>query len=224
MKNLLMVLVLANVLYFMWDRFVEKPSPVGVAMVDENRLGPPLMIANNANATTNNGAMPGAGGRTELAAAVGRSCVSISFRENAEAGSTVNEYIDEGMQVSVRSAPGEIFIGNWVQIDKIPTREQANELLETLQAGGISDVFLMNSEGSFKISLGLFGEKSGVERRELEARSLGVEVDVVPEVQDAILYYVDIALLPGRGAGAMIERFGEERVLLRERATCPTAD
>jgi hypothetical protein len=32
---------------------------------------------------------------------------------------------------------------------------------------------------------------------------------------------VDIALPPGRGAGAMIERFGEDKVLLRAQATCP---
>jgi hypothetical protein len=38
-----------------------------------------------------------------------------------------------------------------------------------------------------------------------------------------MLYYVDIALPPGRGAGAMIEQYGEDRVLLRDRASCPNS-
>ena len=38
------------------------------------------------------------------------------------------------------------------------------------------------------------------------------------------LFVVDIALPPGKGAGAMIEKYGEERVLLREAATCPRGD
>jgi len=226
MKNLLMLLILANVLYFMWDRFVEEPEQTGIAVVDENRLGPPLVIAKMAiaEAATSVGAVLGSGKPSDLSAVVGRSCVSIMFRKNAEAGSALAEYRDAGMRASLRSARGEVFIGHWVQIRNIADREAGNRMIATLDAGGISDVILIESDGSYKISLGLFGEVSRAERMELQARSLDLPADITPRMQDAMLYYIDLALLPGQGAGAMIGRYGEDRVLLREMATCPTSD
>jgi len=221
-----MILVLANVLYFMWDRFAEEPEHVGVAVVDEDRLGPPLVISKTAiaEAATSVGAVLGSGRPSDLAAVVGRSCISITFRKNGEAGSALAEYRGAGMRASLRGAKGEVFIGHWVQIRNIPNRESGNGMIETLKADGITDVFLMESDGTFKISLGLFGEISRAERLELQARSLDLPADVSPRMQEALLYYVDLALLPGQGAGAMIERYGEERVLLREKATCPTTN
>lgn len=235
MRNLLMLLVVANVLYFMWDRFIEQPIEAGVAVVDENRLGPPLKIFKAseyastvdtaiAEAAASVGAVLSSGKPKELAAVVGQSCVSISFRDRSEAGSAMADYRDAGMHVSQRSAMGEVFIGNWVQIRKIATRQAGDEMMETLREGGISDVILLQDKGLYKISLGLFGEEAGVEKMELQARSLGLEPEILPELREAELHYVDIALLPGRGAGDMVERYGEQRVLLRDRATCPTSN
>lgn len=43
MRNLIFILVLANVLYFLWGYFQgEKELPPGVAILDETDLGPPL--------------------------------------------------------------------------------------------------------------------------------------------------------------------------------------
>lgn len=221
-----MILVLANVLYFMWDRFAEEPEHVGVAVVDEDRLGPPLVISKTAiaEAATSVGAVLGSGRPSDLAAVVGRSCISITFRKNGEAGSALAEYRGAGMRASLRGAMGEVFIGHWVQIRDIPNRQAGNEMIASLAAGGIADVYLTESDGTYKISLGLFGEVSRAERMELQARSLDLPADITPRMQNTQLYYVDLALLPGQGAGAMVERYGEERVLLRELATCPTSD
>lgn len=226
MKNLLMILVLANVLYFMWDRFAAEPVRFGVAVVDENRLGPPLEIskATIAEAAASVGAVLGSGRPSDLAAVVGRSCVSIAFRRTGEAGSALAEYRNDGMRGSMRSERGKVFIGHWVQITNIPNRNVGNRMIETLHAGGMPDAFLLEESGLFKISLGIFGETTRAERIELQARSLDLPAEIVPRMQDATIYYVDLALLPGRGAGAMIEKYGEERIMLREQATCPTSD
>ena len=222
-----MLLVVSNALYFMWDRFGDKAQEVGVAVLEETRLGPSLDLADTRMAKMTSNPVPetpGGGMSSVLAAMVGQSCVSISFRERPEAESALDEYRSAGMRASLRSAQGEIFIGNWVQILNIPSRDAGNLMLRELQDGGISDVILLQDDGEYKISLGLFGEASGVERMELQARSLGMEPEILPEVRNAMLHYVDIALLPGRGAGAMMEQYGEERVLLRDRASCPAAE
>jgi hypothetical protein len=211
MRNLLLLLVLANVLYFLWDRFVAEPDQSGVAVVDESELGPPLAISKTAEASASVGAVLGSGQQSDLAAVVGRSCVSIFFKTNSEADSAISTLESEGMRASLRSTQGQVFVGNWVQIRNIPDLKVGAGMIDKLKSGGIADAYLMDDEsGQYKISLGLFGEMSRAEKIELQAKSL--------------VYYVDIGLPPGRGAGALIENYGEERVFLREKATCPRAN
>ncbi len=224
MRNLIFLLILANVLYFLWDRFVSDPEETGVATVDESELGPPLAIAKNqiAEAATSVGAVLGSGQPSDLAAVVGRSCVSIFFKTNSEADSAIAALEREGMLTSLRSTQGQVFVGNWVQIRNIPDLKSGAGMIDKLQSGGISDAYLMDDEnGSYKISLGLFGDMGRAEKIELQAKSLGLPADITPRMRDATVYYVDIGLPPGKGAGAIIEQFGEERVFLREKATCP---
>ena len=38
MKNLILLLVLANILYFMWGRFVADPPETGIVVVKESEL------------------------------------------------------------------------------------------------------------------------------------------------------------------------------------------
>ena len=222
-----MILVLANVLYFLWDRYVIEPDQPGVAVVDESQLGPPLIVSKTrvAEAAASVGAVLGSGQSSDLAAIIGRSCVSIFFRRNGEADSAVAAYEREGMRASLRSTQGQVFIGHWVQIRNIANREIGNGMIEKLQSGGIRDVYLMDGDdGKFKISLGLFGEMSRAEKIEIQAKSLDLPADITSRMQDAKVFYVDIGLLPGKGAGAMIEKYGEERILLREKATCPRSN
>jgi len=79
-------------------------------------------------------------------------------------------------------------------------------------------------EEGLKISLGLFGEMPRAERIELQAKSLGLPADISARTRDATVIFVDVGLPPGRGAGNIIEQFGEERVLLRDAATCPRGE
>ena len=222
MRNLLMLLVLANVLYFMWTRFVEEPQQRGVAIIGEENLGPPLDVSTSTVAATSVGAMLGSGQSSNLAAVVGRSCVSIPFRTNAEANGALATYEAEGMRASIRTTQGQVFVGHWVQIRNIPDRDTGNAMIAKLRDGGLGDAYLMATEDEgLKISLGLFGELSRAERIELQAKSLELPADITPRMSDAAIYYLDIALPPGRGAGAMIEKYGEDKVLLRDKATCP---
>ena len=225
MRNLLLLLVLANILYFIWEVTTEDPPETGVAVVEVSKLGPPLLLSRGPEAATSVGAMLGSAGQTDLAAVVGRSCISIGpFTSSPDAQRVFQDYLNEGMRASVRSAEGQIFVGHWVQIRDIPDRETGNAMIDKLVAGGITDAYLVPTEDEgLKISLGLFGEMGRAERLELQAEALNMAAEIAPRMRDAMVFYVDIALPPGQGAGAMIERFGEDKVLLRAAATCPGA-
>jgi hypothetical protein len=225
MKNLLLLLLLANILYFLWGRFVQEEPETGIAVVDETTLGPPLTISRPSTADTpaSIGAMLGSGKSTDLAAVVGRSCITVGpFKTNEEAEVARSDFEGQGMRVAVRGTQGQIFVGHWVQIRNIPDRATGNEMLATLRAGGLADAYLVPTEDEgLKISLGLFGEIDRAERVELQAKSMDLPADITPRMREAAIFFVDIALPPGKGAGAIIEQYGEDKVHLREAATCP---
>ncbi len=225
MKNLLLLLLLANILYFMWGLFTEKPEEPGTAIVRESELGPPLEVTTgrDSDAVASVGAMLGSGEPSDLEAVVGRSCVTIGpFKVKTDADSAGLEYSQEGMNSSVRSTRGQIFVGHWVQIRGVESEAQPNEMLAKLRAGGLTDAYPVRTEDEgLKISLGLFGDLEGAERIELQARSLDLPADIKPRTADRTIFFVDIGLPPGKGAGAIVEKYGEDKVLLREQATCP---
>ena len=225
MRNLLLVLVLANILYFLWGTFVDATSEPGVAIVNETDLGPPLQISDvlNVEAATSVGAVLGSGKPSDLAAVVGRSCVTIGpFKASADADTALDEYESEGMRVSIRTTQGQIFVGHWVQIRNIPDRASGNVMIARLKEGGLGDAYMVETEDDgLKISLGLFGEMSRAERIELQAKSLDLPADITPRTREAPVFFVDIGLPPGKGAGGIVGKYGEDKVLLRDQATCP---
>lgn len=225
MRNLLLILVLANVLYFVWGLFSGSDTEPGVAVVSESELGPPMEVIVNPDdeGDASVGAVLGSGEPSALAAVVGRSCASVGpFKVNSDAEEAQMQYAGEGMRAHVRATTGQIFVGHWVIIRGIGSSLETSEMLDTLHDGGLPDAYpVSQDDGTTSISLGLFGELEGAEKVELQAKSLGLPAEVVPRTRDDEVFFVDIALPPGRGAGAIVDKYGEDRVLLRDAATCP---
>lgn len=225
MKNLLLLLILANVLYLMWGMFATEDPQPGVAVVEESELGPPLDVTTDQSSTSvaSVGAVLGSGDQSDLEAVVGRSCVTIGpFKVSGDADTAVLEYTNEGMKAAVRSAQGQIFVGHWVQIREVPDEATAAQMLDKLKAGGLTDAYLVRTDDEgLKISLGLFGNVERAERVELQARSMDLPADISPRTREGTIFFVDIGLPPGKGAGAIVEKYGEDMVALRDAATCP---
>jgi hypothetical protein len=98
-------------------------------------------------------------------------------------------------------------------------------MIEKLKTGGLGDAYIVETEeDGLKISLGLFGEMNRAERIELQAKSLDLPADITPRSRDATVFFVDIGLPPGKGAGDIVAKYGEDKVLLRDQATCPSSE
>ena len=225
MKNLLLMLILANVLYFMWGMFTtEDPAP-GIAVVEEADLRPALEVTagRDGESITSVGAVLGSGEPSDLEAVVGRSCVTIGpLKHSDDADSAVLEYANEGMKAALRKMRGQIFVGHSVQIQNVATRNDGRNIIGKLSEQGLGDAFIVgNDEDGYAIALGIFGNAENAEKVELQAKSAGFEVVISPMSRDGDIFYVDLGLPPGKGAGAIVEKYGEEIVALREAATCP---
>jgi hypothetical protein len=132
------------------------------------------------------------------------------------------QYSGEGMRASGRATTGQIFVGHWVIIRGIEGSLTTSDMLDSLHGGGLPDAYpVPQDDGTTSISLGLFGELDGAEKVELQAKSLGLPAEIVARTRDDKVFFVDIALPPGKGAGAIVDKYGEDRVLLRDAATCP---
>jgi hypothetical protein len=180
MRNLVLLLVLANILYFIWGRVIEEPPEPGLVILEEGDLGPPLVVSDAPEVSASFGAMAAENRQTDFAAVVGRSCVSIGpFTNQLVADRALQEYRDEGMRGSVRSTEGQLFVGHWVQIRDVPSREVADVMLAKLIDGGLTDAYLVPTEDEgLKISLGLFGDIARAERVELQAKSLNLPAEM----------------------------------------------
>ncbi len=225
MRNILLALLLANILYFMYDRYVEAPPELGIAVVDESSLGPELKLSEAPSPVETDGEVNEGeiSQPVELAAMVGRSCVTVGpFKAASDAEGALADFIADDFSAVIRSTDGQVFVGHWVQIRNIADRSSGNQMIDALREGGLGDAYLVETEEEgLKISLGLFGEMPRAERIELQAKSLGLPADIVPRMRDATVFFVDLGLPPGRGAGSIVEKYGEDKVLLRDQAVCP---
>jgi hypothetical protein len=159
----------------------------------------------------------------ELIAVVGKSCVTVGpFRNRDDADEAETRYKSEGMDTGRRSGQGEFFVGHWVQIRDVPNKEESRRMIGLLKDAGLADAYPVETEDEgLKISLGLFGNLESAEQIEAQARALGLPADVSPRMSEGTVYWVDLALPQGRGAGEIVERYGEDQVRLRNRARCP---
>jgi hypothetical protein len=226
MKNILLIFLLANILYFVWGLFAPGKIEPGVEVVDESKLGPPLSVAQTPRAEVleSVGAVLGSGEPSDLNAVVGQSCVTVGpFESGDDADRAQTRYVAEGMRVSQRTATGQKFTGQyWVQVRTVTDRAESNRMLDVLKSGGLPDAYPIDTDDEGrKIMLGLFGALEGAEKVELQAASLGIDADITPRTSDAVVVFVDIALPPGKGASEIVELHGEDKVLLRDAATCP---
>ena len=149
MKNLLLLLILANVLYFMWGMFTTEEQEPGVAVVEETDLGPPLQVTagKDNESIASVGAVLGSGEPSDLEAVVGRSCVTIGpFKVIGDADSAALQYSDEGMKTALRKARGQIFVGHSVQIEDVASRQDGREIVSNLGEQGLGDAFVVGND------------------------------------------------------------------------------
>jgi hypothetical protein len=157
-------------------------------------------------------------------------------REDALTCSSVGPFADLGQasqaQATLRSmgfAPrqrveqGELWTGYWVSVRDLQTREAAEDALKTLNANGITDVYLMpGSDPPNVLSLGVFSDYQRAQRRSEEVKAIGLNPQISDRKRAGSVFWIDVDLKePGQTIDTSLFQVGQSRILRLELRGCP---
>ena len=183
MRNLFLFLLAANVCYLDWNYLQPK------AVQSTPRLAtpgvPPLMLLSEDDDEAAGG-KPGPD-------AQGRSCYTLGpFKEQATATRIADAIKGKGLPVEERSRDERQEVGIWVYLPPLGSREEALEVSKTLAARGVSDYFVVSADDNKNaISLGLFTQRDGAERRRQQIADLGYAPQAEARYREITYFWLD---------------------------------
>lgn len=157
-------------------------------------------------------------------------------REDAMTCSSVGPFADLGQasqaQATLRSMDfqprqrleqGELWTGYWVSVRDLTTRDSAEAALKTLNANGITDVYLMpGSDPPNVLSLGVFSDYQRAQRRAEEVKAIGLSAQISDRKRAGSVFWIDVDLKePGQTIDTSLFQVGQSRILRLELRACP---
>jgi hypothetical protein len=244
MRTLCLLLILANVLFFVWSQLID----ARVSSLDRNPANvaaPParIVLAREQTGTTQSERLPTqikevqppaveplgqprSAVSPELAQLDTLTCTSVGpFADLPQASQAQAALRAAGFQPRQRMEQGELWVGYWVSVQGLATRDAAETALRTLSANGISDVYLMpGSNPPNVLSLGVFSDYQRAQRRVDEVRTLGLTPRIDDRKRTGSVYWIDVDLQePGQILDSSIFQTDPGKITRLEMRTCPAA-
>jgi hypothetical protein len=225
LRTLIASLIFANLAFAAWalliDRPVVAPAAHDISHLPKLQLvGEPIPGAVVASDSAKPAAANGAGIPAHGAAAAAH-CVTVGPFSDLVFAAAANALLQtRGFKPTQRDEPGEDLIAYWVYLDNVPSDAAATRLLQRLRSSGVADAHVMpvaTATDPRRVSVGLFNEQGGAERRARQVKALGLAPVVTEQHQPQASYWVDInltapgqsvstqGLLPPAAAGAHLE-------------------
>jgi hypothetical protein len=127
-------------------------------------------------------------------APLGAHCVSVGpFADPSRSAQGATLLRARGFSPRQRAEAGEPWSGYWVYVGELTGEAQQTEVMRRLERSGISDAQVMpSSEEGRRVSVGLFTERQGAERRAKAVRDLGLKAEIAERKQTPPAYWVDL--------------------------------
>jgi hypothetical protein len=209
-RNAILILLLVNLVFMAWTHWIDVPAEPVVSQADAHL--PRLVLASEAppgrlapkgavTAATPVTQPPAATPVSEASAAAaappaGHRCVSVGpFNDLAQETRAAGLLQQRGLTPQARTEPGEVRDGFWVYVAGIKSAADEAQVLRTLQEAGINDAHAIapTADGR-RVSVGLFIERPGAERRARAVEHLGFAPDIVDRHKPGSVYWVDLDL------------------------------
>ncbi len=212
MRNILLGLVLANLLLLAWHRWI---APQEVDVPDLSTKVPTLVLMPGSQQISPERLDQGVN-----SAGSSRQCMKIGpFVDDEQANDVGFQLAAGGFTVSQTSQEGQAWVGHWVQIEDLGSREQATRLLRRLTNGGLADAYIVESDETRKISLGVFREQDRAARVAAEALQLGIEATISDRFRPATEYWLEVISNQG-GVDLSEFQLVTSQILRSERIAC----
>ena len=214
MRIIFALLVLANIAWFAWTHWVERPADSAAPARVE---APQLVLAREAPASE-------AAARPPILPT--GNCLSLGpFSDLTDAARASTLLRENGLQPRQRAGEGVVWKGYWVSLEKVPDRASASGIIERLRRFGIGDAYSMPDEGrQITISLGLFTERQRALQRMDEVKALGFEPLMAERERSGTVYWIDVDVeLPAKLPDAALLGDDGGRILRLEIQPCDAA-
>ncbi|MGI9331370.1 MAG: hypothetical protein ACR2QB_11735 [Gammaproteobacteria bacterium] len=211
MRNLILLLVLANLLVLAWQRWIV-PPPAADALALQAVREPELVLLKSTIDS----------GQAVAAYSGSAACVRIGPFTDAEAAADGAAVLRaRGLAPSSQVEAAEVWVGHWVQVPGLQGRQAAVKAREALVAAGVQDAYVVQDSPGYKISLGVFRERARAERVARLARGAGFTVDTTDRVRAGEEHWLVLPATNGAVPGLQELAPGGDRILRSEPAACP---
>jgi len=238
-------LLLANAVYFLWNRGFADPraavpvaSPATLKLASESSSPSAPSRTPSAAATAADAASGAASGAAPAPAPASvaappalltdvKRCITIGpFPDVAEAAHAAATLRGGGYQPRQRVMEGEVWSSVWVYLPLPSTPAAAEQVRVKLKAGGIDDALEMPGPNDKPvISLGLYSEARRAQARVAQAQALGLNPGIADRKRAGDVYWVDIDLKPTDSMLNPADLEGETgRIVRLEVKGCPVAE
>jgi hypothetical protein len=191
MRVMFLLLLLANLMFFGWANWVDRPAPHARATSPVPAL---QLAAHSGTAADASGVGVGVGG----AAAARPACRSLGpFAEEAAASAAGSVLAGRGFKPSARRVDGSVTDGYWVYI-AAPDAAGQRRVLRQLARAGVRDAAIVGEEANGgRVSAGVFSEQKGAEERAAAVRSAGLEPVLEERHRNTSAWWLDVPLAAG---------------------------
>ncbi len=182
MRVLFLLLLLANLLFLAWTRWVVPPAPAVLEAPASSREMQPIRLRSEAPAAPEaTGAAAAMDSTPNLLAA---SCVSVGpFIDPTHADAATAQLGRLGFTSRRRVSQDEVRVGYWVRVPNLATPEDATNALAMLQAAGLSDAYIVaEGEPGNTVSIGVYADP----RRAAEVAATAQEAGLTTETSDRL--------------------------------------
>lgn len=217
MKNVFLALLLANVLFLGWQLWIAPPDVPATRLLSR---GAEPDITPVAVPTARNTA----GQRRGEASVKGSECLRVGPIADGQMADTLRaRLVGLGFEAATAAEEGQVWVGHWVQIGNVASREEAERITARLAAGGLPDAYVLQSSPPFSISLGVFRDRDRADKVAATAARLGFQPRTTDRYRAGMQYWLTATIPAGRALPLddLARKFG--RILRAERVSCAAA-
>lgn len=215
MKNVFLALLLANLLFLGWRLWVAPPEVPATELIGR---GPePDIAATTPRRAARAGDDVAAGTvSTELR------CLRIGPMADGQlADSLRSSLAGRGIPATATSEEGQIWVGHWVQLESVASRQEADAIAARLAESGLPDAYVLQTSPPFSISLGVFRDRQRADKVAAEASRLGFKPQMTDRYRAGLQYWLAVQVPAGKALS--VEDLAREsgQILRAEPMACP---